>query len=195
MKWSILILTQPSRADFLCRLMERLSPQVARYPDVEIVTALFDKRFSMGKNRAMMIEAAAGEYVNFVDDDDLVAGDYVVSIRPLLDGVDYIGFLAKLYNDGIYCGKLSYHSLLYKGWFTNDYGYFRDISHLNPIRRVLAISGEMGDHEGLEFEDLMWARRLRSQGIVKTEHFIPRPMYFAYYRSDKTDSYEAARKK
>src|SRR5271157_2823699 len=111
MKWSILVLTQPSRVEFLRRLMENLSPQLDGLSDVEVVTTIFDKRFSIGKNREMMIEAAAGEYVNFVDDDDLVAEDYIVSIYPLLDGVDYVGFQAKYHEDGVYCGKLSYHSL------------------------------------------------------------------------------------
>lgn len=191
MKWSILVLTQPSRVEFLKRLMECLVPQVEKFPDVEIVTTLFDKNLSMGKNRGKMIDAAAGEYINFVDDDDLVAEDYVESIRPLLDGVDYVGFLAKFHRDGVYCGKLSFHSLDFKGWSENAYGYFRDISHLNPMRKVLAVEGRMGDHEGLVREDFFWAGRLRSLGIVKTEHFVPKPMYIVYYRSDKLDGWEA----
>lgn len=190
MKWSILVLTQPSRTEFLRRLMGSLAPQVAKFSGVEVVIAQFDKKFSIGKNRGMMIEAAAGEYVNFVDDDDLVAEDYVSSIYPLLDGVDYVGFLAKFHRDGVYCGKLSFHSLDFKGWSENAYGYFRDISHLNPIKKELAILGKMGDHDGRVREDFFWASRLRSLGSVKTEHFVPRPMYLVYYRSDKPDGWE-----
>jgi hypothetical protein len=174
--------------------MDNLAPQVAKFPDVEIVTTLFDKRFSLGKNRGMMIDAAAGEYVNFVDDDDLVAEDYVSSIYPLLDGVDYVGFIAKLYINGVYCGKPSYHSLMCNRWFESAHGYFRDISHLNPMRSVLAAAGRMGDHEGLVYEDLFWADRMRALGLVKTEHFIPKVMYFAYYRSNKPDGWEATAK-
>jgi len=186
-KWSILVLTQPSRTEFLRRLMDNLAPQVAKFPDVEIVTTLFDKRFSIGKNRGMMITAASGEYVNFIDDDDLVADDYVDSIRPLMDGVDYIGFQAKYHADGVYCGKLSYHSLEYKGWFENDSGYFRDISHLNPMRKELAIAGQMERYDGTFYEDHAWADLLRFLGIVKTEHVVSKPMYFVYYRLHKDD--------
>lgn len=191
MKWSILVLTQPSRTEFLKRLMENLSPQVEKFPDVEVVVTLFDARFSIGKNRGRMIDAAAGEYVNFVDDDDLVAEDYVASIRPLLDGTDYVGFLAKFHRDGVYCGKLSFHSLDFKRWSDNAYGYFRDISHLNPMRKALAVAGRMGDHEGLVREDFFWAERLRAMGILKTENFVPKPMYLVYYRSNKSDGWES----
>jgi hypothetical protein len=190
MKWSILVLTQPSRAEFLRRLLDTLTPQAAKFPDVEIVTTFFDKQYSIGKNRGMMIEEAIGEYVNFVDDDDLVAEDYVSSIRPLLDGVDYIGFQAKFHRDGVYCGKLSYHSLMCNRWFENGAGYFRDISHLNPMLRYIALEGKMGDHDGTIREDFFWAERLRSLGIVKTEHFIEKPMYFVYYRTHKLDGCE-----
>ncbi len=191
MKWSILVLTQPSRAEFLRRLMENLAPQVEKFPDVEVVITMFDKSFSLGKNRGRMIDAAAGEYVNFVDDDDLVDEDYVESIYPLLDGVDYVGFLAKFHRDGVYCGKLSIHSIDFKDWSEDAYGYYRDISHLNPILKDLAVAGRMGDHEGLVREDFFWAGRLRSMGVVKTENFVPKIMYFVYYRSNKPDGWEA----
>ncbi len=191
MKWSILVLTQPSRTAFLRRLMDNLVPQVKQFPDVEVVITLFDKQFSIGKNRGMMIEGASGEYVNFVDDDDLLSDEYVSTIRPLLDGVDYVGFQAKLHVDGVYCGKPSYHSLMCNRWFESPSGYFRDISHLNPLRKELAIAGRMGDHGGLALEDFWWADRLRALGIVRTEHFIPETMYFVYYRSKKLDGWEA----
>ena len=180
-------MTQPSRTVFLQLLLKGLAPQVAKFPDVEIVITTFDKSISIGKNRGKMIAAAAGEYVNFVDDDDLVAEDYVESIRPLLDGVDYIGFLAKFHRDGVYCGKLSFHSLDFKGWSESSYGYFRDISHLNPMRKELAVAGQMERYDGTFYEDHAWADLLRFLGIVKTEHFIAKPMYFVYYRSKKTD--------
>jgi len=188
MKWSILILTQPSRVEFLERLMSYLGPQLLDFNDIELVITLFDKQFSIGENRANMIEAAKGEYVNFVDDDDLIAEDYVNSIYPLLDGeVDYIGFEAKFFDDGIYT-KPSFHSLVHKNWFENQNGYYRDLSHLNPIRKPLAVAGNMGMHKEPGQEDWWWAGRLRDMGIVKTEKYIPRPMYFAYYRRNKPDS-------
>jgi hypothetical protein len=182
MKWSILILTQPSRETFLQRLMQCLTPQVKSYPDVQVVTTLFNKRYSIGENRALMIEAAAGEYVNFVDDDDLVPDYYVSTIYPLLDGVDYIGFQGRVYQDGI-LQKPGYHSIQYKNWFEDEQGYYRDFSHLNPIRRVLAIAGQMGEHKAPICEDRMWANNLRAQGIVKTEHYVNQEMYYYYYRT------------
>jgi hypothetical protein len=181
-KWSILILTQPKRADFLERLMYCLYPQIKSYPDVEAVITYFDSRCPIGENRAMMIEAAVGEYVNFIDDDDLVPDHYVATIYPLLDGVDYIGFQGRVYKDGV-LQKPGFHSLKYGAWWEDENGYYRDLSHLNPIRRVLAMAGQMEKHHGCYEEDRKWATNLRELGLVKTEHYINQEMYYYYYRT------------
>src|SRR6266403_1909804 len=59
-----------------------------------------------------------------------------------------------------------------------------DISHLNPIRRELALQAKMSGGFG---EDERWSTQLRNLGIVKTEHYIPEVMYFYFYRGSKTD--------
>jgi hypothetical protein len=130
-----------------------------------------------------MLEKSVGEYVCFVDDDDLVADDYVSTILPLLDR-DYVGFKVQLYNDGV-PDLPTYHSLVYEHWFQNNHGYYRHISHLNPIRRELALLVPM---EGEVGEDHRWADRLYATGKVKTEHFIDRVMYHYYSRSVKNDA-------
>lgn len=181
MLWSILILTQPSRANFLTRLLKVLSPQIEKYSDVELTINYCNNEFDLGKNRAQMYENANGKYVNFIDDDDLVPDDYVASIYPLLDGVDYIGFEAYFFYDGDF-QKPSYHSLRYNNWIDHDVALFRDLSHLNPIKKELAVLGKM---QGITCEDRNWANVLRNLGVVKTEHYISKPMYFYYYRSIK----------
>ena len=186
MKWSILILTQPSRKDFLVRLLAMLEPQVQKEQSVEIVIRMCDPALALGENRQKMIEGAAGEYVCFVDDDDLVAPDYVGKILPLLDGVDYIGFRLSLYSDGK--PQLpTFHSLKYPKWFADLTGLYRDISHVNPIRRELALAVPMSGARG---EDARWSDAMRAKAIVRTEHFIDEVMYHYYYRSSKTDGGE-----
>lgn len=133
-----------------------------------------------------MCEATA-DYINFVDDDDLVAPDYVSSIYPLLGEVDYVGFQLQLYNGGPEQNlkqKPTYHSLRYKLWHDDDNGYYRDISHLNPIKRELAVQAVM---EGGGGEDARWADSMRTLGIVKTEHYVDRVMYHYYWRAEKND--------
>jgi len=182
-KWSILCLTQPSRERFLARISAVLKPQLEEYSDVEFKTRLFDQRMDLGTNRQAMIEASSAEYISQVDDDDLVPASYVSTIYPLLDGVDYVGFRLQLYVDGEK-QKPTYHSLQYKEWNADQDGFYRDISHLNPIRRELALQAKMSGGFG---EDERWSTQLRNLGIVKTEHYIPEVMYFYFYRGSKTD--------
>jgi len=190
MKWTIMILTQPSRAQFLSRLITKLGPQVAEHEeDVEISLHYFDKNLTMGENRQWMVESAWSEYICFVDDDDLVADDYVARIYPLLDGeVDYVGFMVQTYIDGKKLLPTS-HSLRHEHWFEDGNGAYRDISHLNPIKRELALRAT---HKGGYTHDQDWASQLRAQKVVTKEHFISDVMYFYYYRSNKRDDLAAA---
>jgi glycosyltransferase involved in cell wall biosynthesis len=181
LKWSILILTQPSRADFLSRLREVLDPQLVS--GVELRIKIHDRNFSVGESRYQMLQEAHGEYVSFIDDDDLVPADYVSSILPLLSDVDYIGFNLQLFIDG-QKQKPTYHSLKYKEWFEDEDGFYRDISHLNPIKREIAVQVPMTGNLG---EDSRWAEALRTKQLVKTEKYIDDAMYFYYWRSNKKD--------
>ena len=185
MKWNILCLSQPSRARYLARLTAVLKPQLEEFPDVAFVTKMFDKRFDLGSNRQALIDSSSAEWISVVDDDDLVASDYVSKIYPLLDDdVDYIGFRLQLYVDGEK-QKPTIHSLRYKCWNADQDGFYRDISHLNPIRRSLAIQAKMSGGPG---EDARWSDRMRELGIVKKEHFVDSALYFYYFRSRKDDN-------
>jgi hypothetical protein len=180
-KWSILILHEPGRSALLERLMAALRPQVQGKDDVEIIVRPFDKGLDLGSNRQAMIEAAKGEYVSQIDDDDLVADNYVSTIYPLLDGIDYIGFQLQMYMDGDKQVP-TFHSLRYKEWSGDSKGWYRDISHVNPMRRELALQVPMRGGPG---EDARWAAELRNKGVVKTEHYISEIMYLYYFRSNK----------
>jgi glycosyltransferase involved in cell wall biosynthesis len=178
-----MILTMPGREQFLARLMAVLKPQVEEHDDIEILVRKTDPDLDLGTNRQLLLESVSGRYVCFIDDDDLVAAKYIASIYPLLDGVDYIGFTLQMYTDG-QKQKPTFHSLRYKEWNADQDGFYRDISHLNPIRRELALRAKMSGGFG---EDERWSTQLRNLGIVKTEHYIGEPMYFYFWRSNKND--------
>jgi hypothetical protein len=187
MKLEILCLTMPSRVDFLERLRQNIEPQLT--PDVRFTVKLHDPELSLGANRQRMREASDAEYISQVDDDDLVAPDYVSRILPLLDGVDQIGFRLQCSEDGVDLPGPTYHSLLCGGWFDKTYAdgtkaWFRDHSPLNPIKRKLALAVPM---YGGFAEDSRWAGELRALGIVKTEHYIEETMYFYLSRPGKKD--------
>ena len=181
-KLSIMVLTQPSRAKFLRRLLDVLDSQVAKFPnDVHVDVRMFDKNLDLGTNREVMRQDSMGSYLCFVDDDDLLPDDYVSTILPLLDGVDQIGFRVSIFIDGIYKYEAS-HSLRHSSWTNSTCTRERDISHVNPMRRELALLCPM---EGGVAEDFRWAAAMRATGKVKTEHFIDRVMYHYLYRANK----------
>lgn len=180
MKWSILTLTMPTRVEFLRRLTDNLGPQLIEGV-VEWRIRMCDFKYSLGENREMMRRAAPGEYSNFVDDDDRISDSYVETILPLLDR-DYVGFQVQAYEDDIPLPGPTYHSLLCGGWFDKTYAdgtksWHRDISHLNPIRRELALVVPM---YGGFAEDSRWAGELRALGIVKTERYIDKEVMYHY---------------
>lgn len=181
MLWSILI---PScRPEGLKRLVASLSHQVG--PSTEIVALHNRGERSLGELRDALVKDARGEYVCFVDDDDTVSADYCNRIRPVLDGtVDYIGFKVAMTVDGLRQRGVV-HSLEYRGWSQDENGFYRDISHLNPIRRELALQGSFAvPHTGAGGEDQSWSDQLRSLDVVKTQHFINWPMYFYNFYYD-----------
>ena len=187
MKWDILCLTMPTRTYFLERLRRNLDGQLRS--GVRLKIMFHNPDISLGDNRQLMREESDADYICFIDDDDLVDSLYVSRILPLLDGVDYIGFRVQAYENDVPLPGPTYHSLLCGGWFDKTYAdgtksWHRDISHINPIKRELALAVPM---YGGFAEDSRWAGDLRSLGIVKTEHYIEDVMYHYLSRPNKTD--------
>jgi glycosyltransferase involved in cell wall biosynthesis len=127
-----------------------------------------------------MIVAAVTDYVSFVDDDDLVAPDYVPEIVRAIDQwPDYVGFQVQCYSDDAPTA-VSYHSLEFDRWRNLTDRYERDISHLNPIRANLARMANFAK-AGNRAEDRSWADQLRRTRAVNTQVVIPRILYHYLY--------------
>jgi hypothetical protein len=180
--WTILIAAcRPS----LKTLLDSLLPQVEQASGQVTVEALWNRgERELGRVRDDLQEHATAAYTCFVDDDDSLPDYYAARVLPLLDGeVDYIGWRMQAWADG---RKLdpTRHSLRYSTWGHDSEGYYRDVSHLNPVRRVLT--------EGVSFcvswpEDKAWVGQMRSR--LATEHFIEDEMY--YYHITSADSVQA----
>lgn len=183
MLWEILCLTQPSRAPFLSQLRMVLAPQLRPGVSFRIQT---DDGSGIGEQRHRMKMESAADYVSFIDDDDLPSHSFVHSIRPKLDGVDYIGFWMYCYDIGSDCDtrrRPVFHSLDFIDWSEDEFSYYRDVSHFNPMRRDLSISVPM---TGSGDEDYRWACGLRVK--VKTQHVIPETLIHYFNRHPKNDA-------
>ena len=187
MKLSILICSLNRREKYLTKLMRVLSPQINE--DVEIITDIDDGEKSIGQKRNDLIKRAAGDYIAFIDDDDLVTSDYVPLI---LEGIktspDVIGMKLIMYTDGQNPQK-SHHSIKYSSWYDTPDPvsprvkrlYYRNPNHLNPVKREHALLVSFPEiNNG---EDRVYSKEIFP--LLKTEVFIEKPIYMYLVRSRK----------
>lgn len=192
MKLSILIPTVVGREEKLQRLMDILDPQfdeLVRWSvhtgemPVEIIIDKDNKEVSIGAKRQRMLEKALGEWVVFIDDDDLVASTYISDILNAAkeDEVDAIGFLIDCYDGRNYTGRAK-ASLKYSDWgeYHDGYRYVRTIYHKTPVKRKLALKAGFKDER--YGEDYSYAMRLKN--YLQTEKFIDKVLYFYRYEHE-----------
>lgn len=182
--WTILIASVYARTSQLEELLDTLAPQLEPYAgDVTVLIDRDDCDKPIGVKRTGLVEASQSEYVCFIDDDDTVAVAYVAAIMlALRPRPDYVGFRVRYTADGV-SQKQTIHSLRYKTWRETDV-YERDISHLNPIRRSIALAG-LPFIDGFG-EDGNWAAKVRASGLLQGESFIDEALY--EYRHSSTGS-------
>jgi hypothetical protein len=185
--WTILVPTLGERRVLFERMMTGLLPQLDRYGgQVRVLGWYNDGSPSLPKIRQRLVEAAGTDYVSFVDDDDLVSRDYVTEIVGALETrPDYVGFQVQCYSNGAPTG-VAYHSLEFDRWRNLTGRYERDISHLNPIRRQLALRANFSLARPGRPEDRAWADQLRRARVLKTQVVVPRILYHYLYSTNRT---------
>lgn len=185
--WSILVPTLGERRPLFERLMTGLLPQLDSFGGRVRVEGWFNNGSpSLPKIRQTMIDRATTDYVSFVDDDDLVSPDYVAEIVAALDTrPDYVGFQVQCYSDGAPTA-VAYHSLEFRKWRNLPGRFERDISHINPIRTVLARRANFARTRPGGAEDRDWAGQLRRAGVLRTQVVVPRIMYHYLFTTTGT---------
>ena len=165
-KLSILILTIPERAKKLKRLMDVLRPQIPEDGSVEVIVKeeLHHDHGgpTIGANRNAALADAAGDYVCFIDDDDLVPDYYIdrilKAIEPSKSCADYASCYVISTKAGYrnvtladletwefspdVIGLKGQHfisSMKFKEWKTEDHVRQQCPSCLNPIKREIAL--------------------------------------------------------
>lgn len=183
-KLSILIPTTSNRSHYLSRLLKILEPQTT--DDVEILILNDNHEYSIGDKRNHLVVSSSGEYIVFVDDDDIVSDNYIPLI---LDGIksnpDVVGIHLLHYEDGVHKG-LTYHSLKYDKWWDEPgenglRNYYRNPNHLNPVRREYALRVEFPSVNMGEDRD--YSKRILP--YLKTESYIKEPIYTYLFRTTK----------
>lgn len=185
--WTILVPTLGERRPLFERLMTGLLPQLDPFAGrVRVVGWHNNGSPSLPKIRQRMIERATTDYVSFVDDDDLVSPEYVAEIVAALETrPDYVGFQVQCYSDGAPTA-VAYHSLEFTRWRNLPGRFERDISHINPIRTVLARRANFARTRPGGAEDRDWAGQLRRAGVLRTQVVVPRIMYHYLFTTTGT---------
>lgn len=83
-KLSILIPTLKSRANKLKEQIDRITYQSQTKP-VQLIWLGDNKSMSVGAKRNHLLNMAEGEFICFVDDDDIISDDYVSSILEAIE--------------------------------------------------------------------------------------------------------------
>lgn len=171
MKLSILILTIPERQDMLRGLITRLRQQIQGKPAQVLVNKNPTK--SIGTKRNDLLKRAEGDYVVFIDDDDLVSPTYVDRILEAIETEpDCVGISGVIITNGQNL-RIWHVSMDYDKWFSRDKVYYRTPNHLTPVKRSIALQAMFPEiNYG---EDLEYSQRLRP--LIKTEVKIEGWMY------------------
>jgi len=194
---SILILSIPSRTESVTALMKKLEGQLGNRRSVEILVLTDNRSQSISEKRNVLLRAARGQFVCFMDDDDGIANDYIDQLLNAIQknpSVDCISFNQFCSLDGepmnVEFGIGNPHGQL---WRTQE-RMLGDIKrppyHMCLWRREIAQSEEfrpMYGANGQSYgEDFDWLVRLYPK--VQTEHHIDSPLHMYVYNSKTTTS-------
>lgn len=183
-KWSILICTLEERKNVFDRLFNQLQYQIKNNKLEDKVEVLFfkDKRENkVGYKRNKLLEQSTGEYVCFIDDDDMIHNNYIKMIyEKLLKNPDCVTLTGIITFDGKNPKKFV-HSIVYKSWFEKNNIYYRPPNHLNPIKREIAIKFKFPEKNF--GEDIDWSMTICNSGLLKKEEIITEPYYFYLFKN------------
>jgi hypothetical protein len=104
--FSILIPTLFSRRYKFLKFSEKLMKQIEDnnlQDKIEIIAHYDNKKISLSEKRTNLLNSAAGKYLTFLDDDDTVSDDYIISIYNAImeeSDSDVISFKQKCNCDG-----------------------------------------------------------------------------------------------
>ena len=149
----------------------------------EVIICTDDKQMSVGAKRNMLIKHAAGAYISFIDDDDMVMPEYVARLLGKMgSSPDVIVFNAFRFVDGTR-DKLVIYGKEYADRNLNS-SYQRSPNHLMCIKRELAAKIRFKDISYGEDSD--FATRLLPH--LRTQERIFDTLYHYFFDSKLTET-------
>ena len=183
---SILICSLKDRKFYLERLLDKLNPQLN--DNVEVIVESDNGEMTIGEKRNTLVEKSSGEYICFIDDDDLVSDDYVeLILSSIQNKPDVVGFKLDYFVDGVLTG-VAEHTIKNNEWKTLNsnsspyrYLFLRNPNHLNPIKREIAL--KIPYQKINHGEDRIFSSQVYE--LLKSENYIDKAIYYYYFRTKK----------
>jgi len=158
--------------------------QAAPYPDVEVLWFGDNKRRTVGAKRNAMLLVAQGDYVVFIDDDDVVSENYVASIYAALkENPDVVCFGMTCSLDGA-PAKPVHYSAAHAGDANFADHYDRLPDQKMVVRRILAL--QVGFPDIQCGEDFQYAQRLKP--LIHKQVLISDVLYRYIFSSSGTEA-------
>ncbi len=177
MKLSVLVSSIIERqAYYLKRMLSILEPQLTS--DIELVIETDNRELSIGAKQQILLERAKGDYLCYVDEDDIIPAYYISEIlKAIRSQPDCVGINGIITHDEKNPFPF-YNSIRYDHWYSNDKGHYRCPNHMNPVKRELAIQSHFKDayHGDHEYSMIL-------HPLLKTEIVIDKCMYFYLTKS------------
>lgn len=180
---SILVCSLPEQYAIskLRRLEAVLRPQIEGR-DIELIVDDADRKTPTGTKRNNLISRSSGEYIVFVDSDDLVADSYIKDILwGLRESPDCVTMRGWMTTNG--ANRREWTIKLGSLYYERDGHYYRWPNHLAVMRKSLV--------QHIKFpdiwiqEDYQWSKVIHDRKILKTEFHIDKPIYHYDYWDNK----------
>lgn len=179
---SLLICSFSERKEFLMRMLDQLNLQLFGRQDVEIKVCNIEGS-SIGKKRNILLQEATGKYVAYLDDDDVIAPDYIKLIMSAIESdPDCCSLKGILTTNGV-DARIFIHSIKYDSYFEQDGIYYRPPNHLNVIRA--SVAKRFSFPEINHGEDTDWAMQISRSGLLQKETVIKSILYYYIFIPNK----------
>jgi GT2 family glycosyltransferase len=192
---SVLICSTHSRwQGFGHAIQKQVWEQYAALPEeyqdrIEILMLTDNKKMMLGHKRNVMVDAAQGCYVQFIDDDDRIEPDMFRTVLDATDSkVDVITFQVSVSMDGAQ-PRICRYSKDFAADVDTDEGYERIPNHLCAVRRELALQASFPNLP--HGEDSAYSKLLLPH--LESEYAIDRVLYHYDYSPRDTETQQHLR--
>ena len=69
-------------------MLDQVNIQIGSREDIEVIVLYDNKKRTIGQKRNALLDLAQGNHLVFLDDDDRISDDYILSIMEILDKSD-----------------------------------------------------------------------------------------------------------